>query len=138
MFGTGADGDQWIGSCPSLEVATVGDSREKALEALDEAVNLWIESCVRRGTLREALAELGFVAVQRAPFTNDVFRIDEECYWRFPEYLSASERRLDRTKGSHNVYVKSGAARPVVIPADRKDLPKYVVSNVRKQIRSGR
>ena len=46
--------------------------------------------------------------------------------------------RLDRTKGSHNVYVKNGAARPIVIPADRKDLPKYVVSNVRRQIRSGR
>ena len=115
VFGTGPDGDQWIGSCPSLEVATVGDSREKAVEALDEAVNLsnmstkwmkpmekavldeavnlWIESCVRRGTLREALGELGFVAVQRLPFTNDVFRIDDECYWRFPDYLPAAERQ---------------------------------------------
>ena len=67
----------------------MGDSREKALEALSEAVNLWIESCVRRGTLREALGELGFVAVQRLPLTNDVFRIDDECYWRFPNYLPA-------------------------------------------------
>ena len=34
------------------------------------------------------------------------------------------------------VYVKDGTARPIVIPAGRKDLPKYVVSNVRRQIRS--
>ena len=46
--------------------------------------------------------------------------------------------RLDRSKGSHGVYVKAGCARPIVIPADRKDLPKYVVSNVRRQIQSGK
>ena len=44
--------------------------------------------------------------------------------------------RCERSKGSHMVYVKDGTARPIVIPAGRKDLPKYVVSNVRRQIRS--
>lgn len=93
LFGTGPDGDQWIGSCPSLDVATVGDTREEALEALDEAVNLWVESCVRRGTIREALTELGFVSVQGPPFTNDFCQVDGEFYWRFPDYLPAAERR---------------------------------------------
>ena len=46
--------------------------------------------------------------------------------------------RLDRSKGSHRVFVKDGVARPIVVPAGRKDLPKYVVSNVRKQIQSGK
>ena len=94
VFGTGPDGDQWVGSCPSLDVATVGNTREKALvEALDEAVNLWIESCVRRGTLREALRELGFVSVQGPPFTNDFCQVDDEFYWRFPDYLPAADRK---------------------------------------------
>ena len=92
LFGTGPDGDQWIGSCPSLDVATVGDTREKALEALDEAVNLWVESCVRRGTIREALTELGFVSVQGPPLTNDFCQVDDEFYWRFSDYLPAAER----------------------------------------------
>ena len=92
VFGTSPDGDQWIASCPSLDIATVGDTREEALDALDEAVNLWIESCVRREALPEALRELGFVSVQRLPFTMDVVRIDDECYWRFPDYLPTGER----------------------------------------------
>ena len=30
--------------------------------------------------------------VQKPPFMNDVFSVDEECYWRFPDYSPATER----------------------------------------------
>ena len=97
LFGTGHDGEQWIGTCPSLDVATVGDTRERAMEALEEAVNLWTESCIQRGSIREALTELGFVPLQGPPLTNDFCQVDDEFYWRFPDYLpSAHGKRAVR------------------------------------------
>ncbi len=42
--------------------------------------------------------------------------------------------RRDRQHGSHVAYVKDGAARPIIIPVGKKDLPKHVVSIVLKQI----
>jgi predicted RNA binding protein YcfA (HicA-like mRNA interferase family) len=41
---------------------------------------------------------------------------------------------LDRTKGSHQVFTKPGEARPIVIQADQKDLPEFIVSTVCKQL----
>ena len=61
-------------------------------------MNLWTESGVRRGTIHKALTELGFIPVQTPPFTTDFCQVDNEFYWRFPEYLAAAERkRLVRT-----------------------------------------
>lgn len=42
--------------------------------------------------------------------------------------------KRDRQHGSHVAYVKDGAARPIIIPVGKKDLPKHVVSIVLKQI----
>lgn len=86
VFGTRAEGDQWIGRCPSLRVSSVGDTEQKALNAVREATHLWLESCVDRGTLENALFELGFIAIE-SPFTHDVVRVDDRGYWRLPDYL---------------------------------------------------
>ncbi len=91
VLGTRKDGKHWISVCPCLEICSMGDSRANALAAVEKAVELWIESCVRRGTLREALRQLGFSAMDRLPLTKDVFTLDDEDYWRFPEYLPAAE-----------------------------------------------
>ncbi|MCY4078017.1 MAG: type II toxin-antitoxin system HicA family toxin [Acidobacteria bacterium] len=46
--------------------------------------------------------------------------------------------RRDRQHGSHVAYVKDGAARPIIIPVGKKDLPKHVVSIVLKADRGRR
>ena len=57
------DGDAWVGYCPSLDMASQGDTEEEALNAVKEAVELWFESCLERGVLAQALEESGFKRV---------------------------------------------------------------------------
>lgn len=54
------DGKYWVSGCPNLDVYSQGDSREEAMGALREALDLWIESCIERDTLAEAMRELGW------------------------------------------------------------------------------
>jgi predicted RNase H-like HicB family nuclease len=51
---------RWVAGCPQLDIFSQGDTKEAAKAALDEAVKLWIESCVERNTLDEALRQCGF------------------------------------------------------------------------------
>jgi predicted RNase H-like HicB family nuclease len=51
---------RWIAVCPKIDVATQGTSMDDAKRCLDEAVELWFEDCIERGTLQEALRECGF------------------------------------------------------------------------------
>ncbi len=55
-----AEGGAWVAGCPQIDVYSQGETKEAALRSLDEAVKLWAESCVERGTLAEAVKELGF------------------------------------------------------------------------------
>ena len=52
--------NRWISGCPVLGVYSQGTTKEKAISCLIEAVELWIESCVERGTLHQALLDAGF------------------------------------------------------------------------------
>lgn len=51
---------QWVAGCPSLDVYSQGDTPEDAQEALREAVGMWIESCLERDTLEQAMREVGW------------------------------------------------------------------------------
>jgi predicted RNase H-like HicB family nuclease len=54
------DGKYWVSGCPNLDVYSQDETREGAMGALREAIDLWIESCIERDTLAEALRELGW------------------------------------------------------------------------------
>lgn len=54
------DGRDWVVRCPIIDVATQARTRNKALELLREAVELWFESCISRRVLDQALTESGF------------------------------------------------------------------------------
>lgn len=54
---------RWVASCPKLDVFSQGRTEEQARAALKEAIELWIESCLERHTLDEALRECGFQKV---------------------------------------------------------------------------
>jgi predicted RNase H-like HicB family nuclease len=61
------DGRQWLAWCPSLDVMTQAETKKKALTSLQEAVELWFESCIERDVLDEALTEAGFLQPKPAP-----------------------------------------------------------------------
>jgi len=56
--------ERWIAVCPSIGVASQGTSTDDAKRCLDEAVQLWFESCIERGTLERALQESNFRPLQ--------------------------------------------------------------------------
>ena len=52
--------NMWISYCPDLELSTCGKTRKQALERTKEAVELFFDSCLKRGTLEQALQELNW------------------------------------------------------------------------------
>ena len=50
----------WIASCPELELMTQGNTYEEAEFNLKDALMLFFESCIRRGTLDQVLKEAGY------------------------------------------------------------------------------
>lgn len=51
---------RWIATCPHIGVVTQGGSSSDAKRCLQEAVELWFESCIERGVLDQALREANF------------------------------------------------------------------------------
>ena len=51
---------RWIASCPMVGVVSQGKTAEDARRCLQEAIELWFESCVERGVLDQALREANF------------------------------------------------------------------------------
>ena len=61
------DGDWYIAHCPPLDLTTQGRTMAEAKKNLVEASELFIVSCLERGTLDQALKELGFVPLKAQP-----------------------------------------------------------------------
>ncbi len=55
-----SEGESWVSGCPSLGVFSQASTADEAKSALREAVELWVESCLERGTLEHALREVGW------------------------------------------------------------------------------
>ena len=51
---------RWIATCPLIAVVSQGKTAEEAKAFLQEAVELWFESCIERGVLDQALREASF------------------------------------------------------------------------------
>lgn len=81
-------GSTFVARAPGLDLASQGDTEEKALENLGEAVQLFFESCIERGTLEAALKELGFAPTDRLPSA----RKDPSPTVTIPFMLEASRR----------------------------------------------
>ena len=47
-------GSEWLAIAPELNIATQGENFEKAQANLQEALSLFFESCLRRGTLSKS------------------------------------------------------------------------------------
>lgn len=52
--------NKWVTGCPKLDLFSQGKTEEEAKSSLREAIALWVEDCLERGTLERALEECGF------------------------------------------------------------------------------
>ena len=57
----------YLAVCPSLDVASQGPTREKALDNLRDAIRGFLVDCFERGTLEEVLQQAGFVSAGKPP-----------------------------------------------------------------------
>lgn len=58
------DGEhRWVAGCPKLDLFSQGETEAEAKSCLKEAIELWVEDCLERGTLDTALREVGFEKV---------------------------------------------------------------------------
>jgi predicted RNase H-like HicB family nuclease len=65
LFGNIKKQGKWyIAHCPPLDLSTQGKTAKEAQDNLIEASQLFIISCLERGTLDQALKELGFIPIK--------------------------------------------------------------------------
>lgn len=52
-------GNRWVTGCPALDLYSQGKTAEEAKRCIEEAIEIWVEDCLERGTLDSALREVG-------------------------------------------------------------------------------
>lgn len=71
------DGAWFVAKCPPLDIATQGRTAAGAKRNLIEATELFLVSCIERGTLGQAFRELRFArAKKRAALPRGAFPVD--------------------------------------------------------------
>ncbi len=66
LYGIAKRQGRWyVASCPALDVTTQGRTLAEAKKNLHEAAELFIVSCLERGTLDQALRELGWKPTEK-------------------------------------------------------------------------
>ncbi len=55
----------FVASCPALDVASQGETKEEARKNVAEALFMFLQSCFERGTLDDVLKECGFRSMEQ-------------------------------------------------------------------------
>ena len=55
----------YVSHCPPLDVWSQGKTKAEAEKNIKEAVNLFVVSCLERGTIFNVMAECGFKAISK-------------------------------------------------------------------------
>ena len=55
----------WVAYCPALEVSSYGDDKNEAIEAFEEAMQIFLSETDRKGTLERYLLKLGWQLQQK-------------------------------------------------------------------------
>lgn len=82
--------ERWVAGCPALDLFSQGRTEKDAKHFLVKAIEIWVEDCLERGTLDEALREVGFDKVH-----SEALRPGDEHITVIPEV--ASEEATTRT-----------------------------------------
>lgn len=85
------EGAWFISRCDPLNLFSQGQTEQQAIENIQEAVELFIESCYERGTLEQVLKDCGF---QPAHGRLPKRRVDEHML-NVPLSLVASAKRAE-------------------------------------------
>lgn len=56
-----SDTNSWVAFCKELDVSSSGNTEDRAISNCRQAIDLFFSSCLARGTLEQALKELGWV-----------------------------------------------------------------------------
>jgi len=72
------EGRKWVSYCPSLDLATCGATKAEAMENTKEAIQLFFESCLERGTLKDALKELKWKKIDQVIQPKALSRLSSE------------------------------------------------------------
>mgnify|MGYP001559486586 CR=1 FL=1 len=69
------EGRWYLAACLPLDIYSQGTTEDEAVKNLTEALQLFVESCFERGTLEQALKELGFKTSRRSGAPHDGDRV---------------------------------------------------------------
>ena len=75
----------WVAIYPEIDLATQGETQQKAWQNAVEALRMWLSSLVEDGILRDVLQECGL----------DVYRIqeiEEDARHFLPQFASGAKR----------------------------------------------
>jgi len=67
----------YVAYCPSLKLYSQGTTEERARQALNGAILLYLSTCIQHGILDKALAELGFADVSPVPTSSPKKMMEE-------------------------------------------------------------
>lgn len=70
------EGDHWLARCAALDVMTQGTTADEAMYNLNDALFLFVESCLRRGVWEQILREAGLSPAELtaiSDYTREVF-----------------------------------------------------------------
>lgn len=96
----------WISYCPLLEIRSQGRTEQEARAALEDAVKLFLVTCLQRGILPDVLQKLGLkvsgepaeIAEAKIPEEFIVVEpLENEFDFEVPLYLVAAEKARQGT-----------------------------------------
>ncbi len=83
--------DKWVvAACPAIDVVSQGSDEQQARANLLEAMTLFFESCLERGTLDQVLKSCGFSLSQFPPIDDQA-----ECL-EVPLYMLANSKESNQ------------------------------------------
>src|ERR1700689_3837690 len=103
LFGVVKKENGWyIAHCPPLDITTQGKTEAEAKKNLAEAAELFVVSCFERGTVEQALRELGWRVVAGQPPARHGKRsaIPRKGAFRFPVPVPFGFEKVDFTPKS--------------------------------------
>lgn len=83
------EGEWFISCCPILDVLSQGRNEQEAKKNLREALVMFLESCIKRGTLDAVLKECGFKLYHEEVVEKELDSSSKEEFINIPIHLIA-------------------------------------------------
>lgn len=74
------EGDNFVAYTPALDLSTVGKTFDEAKKRFEEAVQIFFEEIIEKGTMGEALSELGWEKINHQYVPPVVVGHDTETF----------------------------------------------------------